>query len=116
VMFPGTTALIDRVNEFLVEGSLFPSDTSQNKPGDFVILTADSPTEMAKWLVAFFDSFKLYGRPKELLYDFKDPASPLFAVPTEKSNVTLFLTLQDVEHVDVSESSADVRAEFAEIV
>jgi hypothetical protein len=115
-IYPEDPALIDKTASFCVEGTLFPTKPTENKPGDFVILTTDSLNEMAKWLFGFFDSFKLYGRPKELLYDFKNPVSPFFAVPTGRSNTKLFLDLHEVEHIEIHESLADVKAAFAEIL
>ncbi|GES98768.1 PH domain protein [Rhizophagus clarus] len=113
-IYPEDPALIDKTTTFCVEGTLFPTKPTENKPGDFVILTADSLNEMTKWLFGFFDSFKLYGRPKELLYDFKNPVSPFFAVPTGRSNTKLFLDLHEVEHIEIRESLADVKTAFAE--
>ncbi|RIA96628.1 hypothetical protein C1645_367802 [Glomus cerebriforme] len=115
-IYPEDPVLIDKTATFCVEGTLFPTKPTENKPGDFVILTTDSLNEMTKWLFGFFDSFKLYGRPKELLYDFKNPVSPFFAVPTGRSNTKLFLDLHEVEHVEMQESLADVKAAFAEIL
>ncbi|RIB03898.1 hypothetical protein C2G38_1989204, partial [Gigaspora rosea] len=81
-IYPENPTMIDKTISFRVEGNLFPAKQTDSKPGDFVNLSAESINEMAKWLIGFFDSFKMYGRPKELLYDFKDPISPFFAVPT----------------------------------
>ncbi|CAG8674303.1 668_t:CDS:2 [Cetraspora pellucida] len=113
---PENPAMIDKTISFRVEGNLFPAKQTESKPGDFVILSAESINEMAKWVIGFFDSFKLYGRPKELLYDFKDPISPFFAVPTGRNNVKLFLDLHEVEHLDMREPLADVKAAFAEVL
>ncbi|PKK73063.1 hypothetical protein RhiirC2_709923 [Rhizophagus irregularis] len=115
-IYPEDPAIIDKTATFCVEGTLFPTKPTENKPGDFVILTTDSLNEMSKWLFGFFDSFKLYGRPKELLYDFKNPVSPFFAVPTGRSNTKLFLDLPEVKHIEIRESLADVKAAFAEIL
>ncbi|CAG8550395.1 12897_t:CDS:2 [Funneliformis mosseae] len=115
-IYPESPSLIEKTVTFRVEGTLFLTKPTENKPGDFAILTTDSLNEMTKWLFGFFDSFKLYGRPKELLYDFKDPISPFFAVPTGRNNTKLFLDLNEIEHVEVRESLADVKAAFAEIL
>ncbi|CAG8792576.1 42851_t:CDS:2 [Gigaspora margarita] len=115
-IYPENPTMIDKTISFRVEGNLFPAKQTDSKPGDFVNLSAESINEMAKWLIGFFDSFKMYGRPKELLYDFKDPISPFFAVPTGRSNVKLFLDLHEIEHVDMREPLADVKAAFAEVL
>ncbi|CAI2172359.1 16963_t:CDS:2 [Funneliformis geosporum] len=115
-IYPENPSLIDKTVTFRVEGTLFLTKPTENKPGDFVILTTDSLNEVTKWLFGFFDSFKLYGRPKELLYDFKNPISPFFSVPTGRNNTKLFLDLNEIEHVEVHESLADVKSVFAEIL
>ncbi|CAG8597194.1 2521_t:CDS:1 [Dentiscutata erythropus] len=115
-IYPENPTIIDKTISFRVEGNLFPAKQTDSKPGDFVNLSAESINEMAKWLIGFFDSFKMYGRPKELLYDFKDPISPFFAVPTGRNNVKLFLDLHEIEHVDMREPLADVKAAFAEVL
>ncbi|RHZ87438.1 hypothetical protein Glove_34g92 [Diversispora epigaea] len=115
-IYPDNPTLIEKTISIRVEGSLFPTKSTDNKLGEFVILTAESINELSKWVVGFFDSFKLYGRPKELLYDFKNPISPFFAVPTERNNIKLFLDLIEVEHVEMRESLADVKAAFSEIL
>ncbi|CAG8664059.1 2940_t:CDS:1, partial [Acaulospora morrowiae] len=114
--YPENPHLIDKTFTFRVEGDLFPAKPTENKPGEFIILTAESLNEMTKWVVGFLDSFKLYGRPKELICDFKNPISPFFAVPIERSNTKLFLDLNEVEHVETRESLADVKAAFAEVL
>ncbi|CAG8659764.1 6148_t:CDS:1, partial [Racocetra persica] len=115
-IYPENPTMIDKTISFRVEGTLFPAKPTESKPGDFVILSAESTNEMAKWVISFFDGFKMYGRPKELLYDFKDPISPFFAVPTGRNNVKLFLDLHEVEHLDMREPLADVKAAFAEVL
>ncbi|CAG8476445.1 12072_t:CDS:2 [Ambispora leptoticha] len=116
-VYQESSSTIEKTTLFRVEGDIFAEKSStDSKPGDFVLLTAENSSEMAKWLVSFCDSFKLYGRPKEYLYDFKDPDSPLFAVPIVKSVTKLFLDISEVEHVDMQQSLADVKAEFAEIL
>ncbi|CAG8534223.1 4551_t:CDS:2 [Ambispora gerdemannii] len=117
-IYQETASTIEKTTLFRVEGNIFATkaSTADSKPSDFVLLTAENSSEMAKWLIAFCDSFKLYGRPKEYLYDFKDPDSPLFAVPIVKSTTKLFLDVSEVEHVDMQQSLADLKAEFAEIL
>ncbi|KAG9306673.1 hypothetical protein G9A89_004220 [Geosiphon pyriformis] len=115
-IYPENPSLIDKTNLFRVEGNFFPAKPTDKKSGDFVNLTTESSSEMAKWVIAFFDAFKLHGRPKDFPYDFKDPDSPLFAVPVVKSDPKLFLDMPDVQHVNIRESLADVKAEFAEVL
>ncbi|CAG8465417.1 660_t:CDS:2 [Diversispora eburnea] len=100
-IYPDNPTLIEKTNQIRVEGNLYPTKSTDNKFGDFVILTTESINQLSKWVIGFFDSFKLYGRPKELLYDFKNPISPFFAVPTERNNMKLFLDLIEVEHVEM---------------
>ncbi|RUS34103.1 hypothetical protein BC938DRAFT_482391 [Jimgerdemannia flammicorona] len=121
-VYPETPQLVEKATILKVEGSLFgsikASSPSESKSSSFVLLMAATNKEMASWLVASFDAFKLYGRPNALLGSYTEPTSMCFAQPApEVDSGRLFLDLEEVEHIHMrGENLADVKMAFSDIL
>ncbi|RUS20485.1 hypothetical protein BC937DRAFT_95107 [Endogone sp. FLAS-F59071] len=121
-VYPETPHLVEKATMFKVEGSLFGSTKSssptESKPSSFVLMMTSTTKEMASWLVATFDAFKLYGRPNALLDSFSEPKSMCFAQPSaETDSGRLFLELEEVEHIPMrGETLADIKMVFNDIL
>ncbi|KAK0562391.1 hypothetical protein OC844_002731 [Tilletia horrida] len=60
-------------------------------------------TKMMNWVIGFMDVFRLYGRPRSLSWDPRDPASFFFAYPIGPFRDRLFLDRELAEFLDVRE-------------
>ncbi|KAL9933447.1 hypothetical protein V8E36_007623 [Tilletia maclaganii] len=74
-------------------------------------------TKMMNWVVAFMDVFRLYGRPRSLIWDPRDPTSFFFAYPIGRFRDRLFLDRELAEFLDVREERhAAQRASLAMVI
>ncbi|KEI42698.1 uncharacterized protein L969DRAFT_608006 [Mixia osmundae IAM 14324] len=73
--------------------------------------------EMLDWITGFCDAFKLYGRPREFVFDPRNPISQYFVVPIGPSRDRLFFDSQLVEHLDVRENRPrEIQASFKDML
>ncbi|KAI8996875.1 hypothetical protein BDB01DRAFT_768816 [Pilobolus umbonatus] len=99
-VYPESPKLINLATLFKLEGSLYKSSNQLLSESTNVLLMTSTSTELAEWLVAIYDTFKLYGRPQQLLDDTMNMKSLNFAYsPVPPPN--LFLDLADIIRVDV---------------
>ncbi|KAI8070331.1 hypothetical protein BC940DRAFT_365927 [Gongronella butleri] len=128
-LYPESPQLLDMSTMIKIEGStqLHADDSpassstgstgSQSRNDMQVMLMASSQKELIQWLVAIFDSFKLYGRPARLLDDPANLNSLCFAEPVAIHNPRLFLDLHEVQQTDVYQDSfIDNKAVFSGIL
>ncbi|KAK0553277.1 hypothetical protein OC845_001277 [Tilletia horrida] len=128
-VYPSRPELVEGSSLFKVEGA-FPgsnilSATHHARQTGFVLIlpevdssgsTPSSPplgaagsavlganTKMMNWAIGFMDVFRLYGRPRALSWDPRDPASFFFAYPIGNFRDRLFLDRELAEFLDIRE-------------
>ncbi|CDW98656.1 hypothetical protein [Sporisorium scitamineum] len=113
-VYPSRPELVEGSSLFKIEG-VFPfstvlSATHRVRTTGWVMLMPELDTagskganaEMMKWLIAFMDSFKLYGRPETLVWEARDPVSPFFAYPIGPFKDRLFLDRELAEFLEIA--------------
>lgn len=113
-VYPSRPELVEGSSLFKVEG-VFPSSTVLSathrvRSTGWVMLMPELDTagskganaEMMKWLIAFMDSFKLYGRPDTFVWEARDPVSPFFAYPIGPFKDRLFLDRELAEFLEIA--------------
>ncbi|SJX64193.1 uncharacterized protein SRS1_14848 [Sporisorium reilianum f. sp. reilianum] len=113
-VYPSRPELVEGSSLFKIEG-VFPSSsvlsaTHRVRTTGWVMLMPELDTagskganaEMMKWLIAFMDSFKLYGRPDTLVWEARDPVSPFFAYPIGPFKDRLFLDRELAEFLEIA--------------
>ncbi|TKY89595.1 hypothetical protein EX895_001380 [Sporisorium graminicola] len=113
-VYPSRPELVEGSSLFKIEG-VFPSSsvlsaTHRVRTTGWVMLMPELDTagskganaEMMKWLIAFMDSFKLYGRPQTLVWEARDPVSPFFAYPIGPFKDRLFLDRELAEFLEIA--------------
>ncbi|KAJ3893232.1 hypothetical protein GG344DRAFT_43777 [Lentinula edodes] len=88
-VYPERPELISRSTLFKVEATFGTEDgagSMRGREGWVLIMPQlegglSQAAEMLKWVIAFHDTFKLYGRPQAWSWDPRDPASLMFAYP-----------------------------------
>lgn len=113
-VYPSRPELVEGSSLFKVEG-VFPastvlSATHRVRTTGWVMLMPElegtgsrgANAEMMKWILAFMDSFKLYGRPDNILWDARNPASPFFAYPIGPFKDRLFLDRELAEFLEIA--------------
>ncbi len=113
-VYPSRPELVEGSSLFKIEG-VFPSSTvlsATHRPRStgWVMLMPELETagskganaEMMKWLIAFMDSFKLYGRPEGFVWEARDPVSPFFAYPIGPFKDRLFLDRELAEFLEIA--------------
>ncbi|ORE06886.1 hypothetical protein BCV72DRAFT_327740 [Rhizopus microsporus var. microsporus] len=108
VIYPESPQLMEVSTIFKIEGII-------NNEYSTALVMASSTKELAQWIITIFDSFKIYGRPSQLLNDTTNAQSLNFG---ESPDSSLFLDLQDVfMHVDViNQKLLDNKAQFSDIL
>jgi hypothetical protein len=104
-LYPESPQLIDMATILKVEGSLATpnggeQEQSNNQEPTSALIMVSSRKELIQWLVAIFDSFKLYGRPGKLLDDPLSINSLNFGA-LAATDPRVFLEVSDIQHVDV---------------
>ncbi|SPO29500.1 uncharacterized protein UTRI_04764_B [Ustilago trichophora] len=113
-VYPSRPELVEGSSLFKIEG-VFPSSsvlsaTHRVRSTGWVMLMPELDTagskganaEMMKWLIAFMDSFKLYGRPDTFIWEARDPVSPFFAYPIGPFKDRLFLDRELAEFLEIA--------------
>ncbi|WFD29936.1 hypothetical protein MSPP1_000950 [Malassezia sp. CBS 17886] len=113
-VYPSRPDLVESSVLFKVEGAL-PQSTAvsathrQRATGWIMFLpeirapsSRGANAEMMKWIIAFMDAFRLYGRPGQFVWDARNPASPFFAYPIGPHKDHLFLDRALTEFLDIS--------------
>lgn len=105
-LYPESPQLIDMATILKVEGSLATTnggdqEASTNQEPTSALIMVSSRKELTQWLVAIFDSFKLYGRPGKLVDDPLSINSLNFGALTGATNPRVFLEISDIQHANV---------------
>ncbi|SAM84830.1 uncharacterized protein UBRO_05971 [Ustilago bromivora] len=113
-VYPSRPELVEGSSLFKIEG-VFPSSTVLSathrvRSTGWVMLMPEleaagskgANAEMMKWLIAFMDSFKLYGRPETFVWEARDPISPFFAYPIGPFKDRLFLDRELAEFLEIA--------------
>ncbi|KAK9766536.1 hypothetical protein K7432_004328 [Basidiobolus ranarum] len=105
-VYPERPELSDVSGIFKVEGTVDISlDYNAIRP-EFIIMSAESPEDMARWVVAIFDAYKLFGRPEQL-----------HIPPAPTDTHSLYLQVSQVNHLDMSRNdSVDCKHLFEKIL
>ncbi|WFC95993.1 hypothetical protein MBRA1_002649 [Malassezia brasiliensis] len=128
-VYPSRPDLVEGSVLFKVEGSL-PQSTvlsathRPRKTGWVMFMpelkipqTRGANAEMMKWIIAFMDAFRLYGRPGAFAWDARNPASPFFAYPIGPYKDHLFLDRALAEFLDITiEDHLTTRQELHDIM
>lgn len=113
-VYPSRPDLVEGSVLFKVEGSLPQSTalsaTHRLRTTGWVMFmpevkpqqTRGANAEMMKWIIAFMDAFRLYGRPGSFAWDARNPTSPFFAYPIGPYKEHLFLDRALAEYLDIS--------------
>ncbi|KAJ3935935.1 MAG: hypothetical protein NXY57DRAFT_350988 [Lentinula lateritia] len=107
-VYPERPELISRSTLFKVEATFGTEDgagSMRGREGWVLIMPQlegglSQAAEMLKWVIAFHDTFKLYGRPQAWSWDPRDPASLMFAYPVGPGKDLLFLDREHAESLD----------------
>ncbi|KAF8263900.1 hypothetical protein EI94DRAFT_1703672 [Lactarius quietus] len=107
-VYPERPELINKSTLMKIEGKIGRDDAAMNMRGreGWVLvmpeLEAGVPqaNETIRWLIAFHDSFSLYGRPHAYTWDPRDKASMMFAYPAGPSRDSLFMDRDVAEVMD----------------
>ncbi|GMK54440.1 hypothetical protein CspeluHIS016_0110260 [Cutaneotrichosporon spelunceum] len=67
---------------------------------------------MMRWVTAFHDAFKLYGRPERYSWNERDPKSLFFGYPRGEFRADLFLSMEEAVSVNHRLNTPAIRAEF----
>lgn len=79
--------------------------------------TTPSPlSSMMRWVTAFHDAFKLYGRPQQYSWDRSDPKSLWFAYPQDEFRGDLFLNIDEASMANHRLNTPGIRALFTNLV
>ncbi|KAI8098560.1 uncharacterized protein BX664DRAFT_319025 [Halteromyces radiatus] len=119
-LYPESPQLIDMATILKVEGSMASikanGEQEPSKDTSSALIMASSRKELIQWLVAVFDSFKLYGRPTKI-YDDPLNLNSLNFGELAASNPRLFLEIPEVQHVDIYQDTyIDNVASFAGVL
>lgn len=113
-VYPSRPELVEGSSLFKVEGA-FPqsqvlSATNRIRQTGWVMVMPEleagsrgANAEMMKWVIAFMDAFRLYGRPDGFVWDARQPSSAFFAYPIGPYKDRLFLDRELAEFLDVRE-------------
>ncbi|KAI9461676.1 hypothetical protein BJY52DRAFT_1203440 [Lactarius psammicola] len=124
-VYPERPELINKSTLMKIEGKIGHEDAAMNMRGreGWVLvmpeLEAGVPqaNETIRWLIAFHDSFSLYGRPRVYSWDPRDPASMMFAYPAGPSRDLLFMEREAAEVMDPREDrTSAVRSRLNDIL
>ena len=128
-VYPSRPDLVEGSVLFKVEGSLPQSSvlsaTHRPRKTGWVMFmpelrapqTRGANAEMMKWIIAFMDAFRLYGRPGSFAWDARNPTSPFFAYPIGPYKDHLFLDRALAEFLDVTiEDHMTTRQELHDIM
>ncbi|PWY97087.1 hypothetical protein BCV70DRAFT_196166 [Testicularia cyperi] len=113
-VYPSRPELVEGSSLLKVEG-VFPastvlSATHRVRTTGWVMLMPEleasgskgANAEMMKWIIAFMDAFKLYGRPDNFVWDARSPISPFFAYPIGPFKDRLFLDRELAEFLEIA--------------
>jgi len=113
-VYPSRPELVEGSSLFKVEGCLpqstVVSATHRPRKTGWAMFMPDvklqsnrgSNAEMMKWVIAFMDAFRLYGRPDHFDWDARSPDSPFFAHPIGPYKNRLFLDRVLAEYLDIT--------------
>lgn len=117
------TKIVGRISGELVtiEGGLRDSGWALIMPEapveDAAPPTTPSPlNNMMRWVTAFHDVFKLYGRPQQYSWDNADPKSLWFAYPQGEFRGDLFLNIDEASMANHRLNTPGIRALFLNLV
>ncbi|PWN48529.1 hypothetical protein IE53DRAFT_319195 [Violaceomyces palustris] len=112
-VYPSRPELVEGSSLFKIEG-VFPmgsvlSATHRVRTTGWVMLMPElenpgskgANAEMMKWVIAFMDAFKLYGRPETFIWDARNPVSAFFAYPIGPYKERLFLDRELAEFLEI---------------
>lgn len=124
-VYPERPELINKSTLMKIEGKIGHEDSAMNmrgREGWVLVMPELEPgvpqvNETIRWLIAFHDSFSLYGRPRAYSWDPRDPSSMMFAYPTGPSRDLLFMEREPAEGMDPREDrTSAVRLRLNEIL
>lgn len=128
-VYPSCVDLVEHSSLFKVEGCLpqctLSSATHHPRQTGWVMIMPESKVaqprgdnaEMMKWIIAFMDAFRLYGRPSAFAWDARDPESPFFAYPIGPFRDRLFLDRSLAEYLDITtEDHLAIRRQLHDIM
>ncbi|PKI82844.1 hypothetical protein MVES1_003718 [Malassezia vespertilionis] len=113
-VYPSRPDLVEGSVLFKVEGAVPQSAAlsathAQRKTGWVMFMpelkaphARGANADMMKWIIAFMDAFRLYGRPGSFAWDARNPASPFFAYPIGPHKDHLFLDRALTEFLDIT--------------
>ncbi|CAM0137668.1 unnamed protein product [Umbelopsis sp. WA50703] len=101
-IYPENPKLSEYATTFKIEGTITPvisKTTNASIPEriSYVLFTTKTSKEMAVWLLAIFDIFKLYGRPRQLYEDPLEPKSMNYGEDHLSQPGKLFLDITEVQ-------------------
>ncbi|THV07320.1 hypothetical protein K435DRAFT_959906 [Dendrothele bispora CBS 962.96] len=107
-VYPERPELIQRSTLIKVEGTMGEEEIAgsmRTREGWLLVMpqlegNLSPAAEMLKWVIAFHDAFRLYGRPQAWTWDPRDPASLMFAYPVGPHKDLLFLEREQAETLD----------------
>ncbi|KAI0303795.1 hypothetical protein B0F90DRAFT_1326973 [Multifurca ochricompacta] len=107
-VYPERPELINKSTLMKIEGTIGDEEVAvgmRGREGWVLVmpeLEAGVPqaNETIKWLIAFHDSFSLYGRPRVYSWNPHDPVSMMFAYPAGPARDSLFLDRELAETMD----------------
>ncbi|ORY03364.1 hypothetical protein K493DRAFT_70856 [Basidiobolus meristosporus CBS 931.73] len=94
-VYPERPELSDVSGIFKVEGTIDINIDNNGIRPEFIIMSAETPDDMARWVVAIFDAYKLLGRPEQL---------DIPPAPSDAQN--LFLDVAQVNHLDMARNNS----------
>ncbi|KAI9308558.1 hypothetical protein BJ944DRAFT_227643 [Cunninghamella echinulata] len=120
-LYPESPQLIDIATILKVEGSSSSGkydhqQENNNTETSSALIMTSSRNELIQWLVAIFDSFKLYGRPDTFFDDIYNVNALNFG---DMNNIDsrLFLELGDIQHINNTQDSfAQNKISFSDVL
>ncbi|KAG2175492.1 hypothetical protein INT43_001139 [Umbelopsis isabellina] len=101
-IYPENPKLSEYATTFKIEGTITPATSKTSNASiperiSYVLFTTKTSKEMAVWLLAIFDIFKLYGRPRQLYEDPLEPKSMNYGEDYLNQPGKLFLDIAEVQ-------------------
>ncbi|KAK7050878.1 hypothetical protein VNI00_004990 [Paramarasmius palmivorus] len=124
-VYPERPELITRSTLVKLEGTLGQEELAggmRGREGWLLVMpqlegNLSPAAEMLKWVIAFHDAFKLYGRPQAWTWDPRDPVSLMFGYPVGPHKDLLFLDREQAERFDPREErTSAIRARFLNVL
>ncbi|CAO3617496.1 unnamed protein product [Cunninghamella echinulata] len=120
-LYPESPQLIDIATILKIEGSSSSGkydhqQENNNTETSSALIMTSSRNELIQWLVAIFDSFKLYGRP-DIFFDDIYNVNALNFGDLNNIDSRLFLELDDIQHINNTQDSfAQNKISFSDIL